>query len=301
MMNRFSESAQEALQRAQQIMVQKQQQQLDVEHIFLALLVERDITVAKIIDKLGGDRQEMARRLDKALSNPQTFGFVQGSATGYIALRATRALQSAAEEADRLKDRMISSEHLLLAISTIRSGTIARILQDSEIDHEKVLTAIRELRGTDPKREEPPDEEERPLLSRPEYEKTIINPSTLPEPKGFNHGILSTGGRFLFLAGQTALAKDGKIVSPGNIVAQYRQVLSNLQAVVEEAGGEMEDIVKMTIFVSDRDNYKAHLKELGKVHKEFFGSYYPAMALLEISRFFDDEAMIEIEGIAVLK
>jgi enamine deaminase RidA (YjgF/YER057c/UK114 family) len=62
----------------------------------------------------------------------------------------------------------------------------------------------------------------------------------------------------------------------------------------------MEDIVKMTIFVKDRDDYRAHLKELGNVHKVFFGSYYPAMALLEISRFFDNEAMIEIEGIAVI-
>lgn len=63
----------------------------------------------------------------------------------------------------------------------------------------------------------------------------------------------------------------------------------------------MQNIVKITIFVKDRDDYKAHLKELGQVHKSFFGAYYPATALLEISRFFDDEAMIEIEGIAVLE
>ena len=105
----------------------------------------------------------------------------------------------------------------------------------------------------------------------------------------------------LFLAGQTALDNEGHIVAPGDVVEQYRQVLGNLKAVVEEAGGEMTDIVKMTIFVRDRDDYKAHLKELGKVHKEFFGAYYPATALLEISRLFDDEALVEIEGIAVIK
>ncbi len=128
----------------------------------------------------------------------------------------------------------------------------------------------------------------------------IINPPTLPQPKGFSHGVLTTGGRTLFLAGQTALDAEGNIVAPGDIVAQYRQVLYNLNAVVEEAGATMQNIVKITIFVKDRDDYKAHLKPLGQVHKEFFGSYYPATALLEISRFFDDEVLVEIEGIAVI-
>jgi enamine deaminase RidA (YjgF/YER057c/UK114 family) len=117
---------------------------------------------------------------------------------------------------------------------------------------------------------------------------------------GFSHGILTTGGWLLFLAGQTALDKEGKVVAPGDVVAQYRQVLSNLRAVVEEVDGEMQNIVKMTIFVQDRDDYKAHLKELGAVHKEFFGAYYPAITLLEVSRFFDDGVVLEIEGIAMV-
>ncbi len=89
-------------------------------------------------------------------------------------------------------------------------------------------------------------------------------------------------------------------MAPGDLVAQYEQVLRNLQAVVESAGGTMQDIVKMTIFVSNRDDYHAHLKQLGKVHRSFFGIYYPATALFEISRFFQDEALIEIEGLAVI-
>ncbi len=131
--------------------------------------------------------------------------------------------------------------------------------------------------------------------------KTIINPPTLPRPSGFNHGIVVTGGRLLFLAGQTASDKDGQILAPGDLVAQYEQVLENLKTVVEAAGGTMQDIVKMTIFVRERDNYLAHLRPLGRVHQAFFGSYYPATALLEISRFFQDEALIEIEGLAVLQ
>jgi enamine deaminase RidA (YjgF/YER057c/UK114 family) len=130
--------------------------------------------------------------------------------------------------------------------------------------------------------------------------KTIINPSTLPRPRGFSHGILVTGGRLLFLAGQTGSDATGQIVAPGDLVAQYEQTLQNLKTVVEAAGGTMQDIMQITIFVRDRDDYLAHLKQLGQVHRSFFGEYYPATALFEISRFFQDEALIEIEGLAVL-
>ena len=131
-------------------------------------------------------------------------------------------------------------------------------------------------------------------------EKAIINPSSLARPVGFSHGIAVTGGRLLFLAGQTGSDAEGRITAPGDIVAQYEQIMRNLQAVVEAAGGMMQDITKLNIFVRDRDAYLAHLKELGRVHRSFFGAYYPAMALFEISRFFQDEALIEIEGIAVI-
>ena len=131
-------------------------------------------------------------------------------------------------------------------------------------------------------------------------EKTIINPPALARPGGFNHGILVSGGRLLFLAGQTGSDAEGGIVAPGDLVAQYEQILRNLKTVVEAAGGKMLDIVKINIFVRDRDNYLAHLKPLGLVHRSFFGNFYPAMALFEISRFFQDEALIEIEGMAVI-
>jgi enamine deaminase RidA (YjgF/YER057c/UK114 family) len=130
--------------------------------------------------------------------------------------------------------------------------------------------------------------------------KNIINPPALARPSGFSHGVLVTGGRLLFLAGQTGSDAEGRIVAPGDLAAQYEQVLRNLKVVVETAGGKMQDIVKINIFVRDRDDYLAHLKPLGRVHQSFFGAYYPAAALFEISRFFQDEALIEIEGLAVL-
>ena len=130
--------------------------------------------------------------------------------------------------------------------------------------------------------------------------KQLINPPHLPPPRGFNHGILTEGGRLLFLAGQDASDGNGRIVSPGDLVAQYEQVLRNLQAVVTEAGGTMQDIVKLTIYVKDRDDYRRKLRELGQVHKKYFGTYYPTMALFEISNFFQDENLVELEGIAVI-
>lgn len=130
--------------------------------------------------------------------------------------------------------------------------------------------------------------------------KTIINPPALARPRGFSHGILVTGGRLLFLAGQTASDAQGHIVAPDDLVAQYEQALRNLKTVVEAAGGKMQDIVKINIFVRDRDDYLANLKPLGTVHKSFFGDYYPATALVEISRFFQEDAWIEIEGLAVI-
>jgi enamine deaminase RidA (YjgF/YER057c/UK114 family) len=131
-------------------------------------------------------------------------------------------------------------------------------------------------------------------------EKQIINPPSLAPPRGFNHGIVVSGGRLLFLAGQDGSGPDGRIVAPGDLVAQFAQVLRNLRTVVETAGGTMQDIVKLNIFVADRDAYRANLKPLGVIFREHFGDYYPTMALFEISRFFQDEALIEMEGFAVL-
>ena len=130
--------------------------------------------------------------------------------------------------------------------------------------------------------------------------KAIINPPDLPEPRGFNHGVLTTGGRMLFLAGQDASDGEGRIVAPGDILAQCQQVLHNLHAVIHEAGGVMSDIVKLNVYVTSRDAYLAQLKPLGKLFREYFGGYYPAMALFEVAGLFQPEALIEMEGFAVL-
>jgi enamine deaminase RidA (YjgF/YER057c/UK114 family) len=130
--------------------------------------------------------------------------------------------------------------------------------------------------------------------------KTIVNPPALARPRGFNHAIMTEGGRLLFLSGQDASDADGRIVAPGDLITQCGQVLRNLRAVVAAAGGGMPDIVKLNVFVADRDDYRAKLKPLGALFREHFGAYYPAMALFEVSGFFQDEALIEMEGFAVI-
>lgn len=131
--------------------------------------------------------------------------------------------------------------------------------------------------------------------------KHIITPPSLPSPHGFNHGLLTEGGRILWLAGQDASGPDGKIVGGRDVVAQYEQALKNLQAVVEAAGGAMQDVVKLNIYTTDRALYKANLKALGKVMKAYFGGYFPAMAFFEVKGLFQEEALVELEGVAVVE
>ncbi|MGH2538031.1 MAG: RidA family protein [Candidatus Promineifilaceae bacterium] len=130
--------------------------------------------------------------------------------------------------------------------------------------------------------------------------KQIINPAGLARPSGFSHAILAEGGRLLFLAGQDASDADGRIVGRGDLVAQFEQVLRNLGVVLAAAGGQMQAIVKLNIFVKDRDDYLAHRRELGELFGRAFGGYYPAIALFEVSGFFQAECLVECEGIAVL-
>lgn len=130
-------------------------------------------------------------------------------------------------------------------------------------------------------------------------EKEILNPSELAPARGFNHGIKVSGGDLLFLAGQDGADETETIVAPDDLVAQFDQVLSNLQTVVQEAGGTMDDITKLNVFVADRDDYVDKLDPLGDVFSDYFDEY-PTMALFEVNKFFKEDALIELEGFAVV-
>lgn len=129
---------------------------------------------------------------------------------------------------------------------------------------------------------------------------TIVNPPSLSKPVGFSHGVVTSGGRTLYIAGQVATDASGRVVGTGDLVAQFRQVCANLAALLEASGGRLEHVVKLTVFVRSKADYKARVREIGSVYREFFGRHYPAMTLVEVSALFEDDYAIEIEGVAVL-
>jgi len=132
--------------------------------------------------------------------------------------------------------------------------------------------------------------------------KIAVNPPSLAKPVGFSYGFEVRGGRILFLAGQVAFDKDGKIVGRGDIVTQFRQICENFKTVVESQGGTLQDIVKLTIYALDKQKYRASSKAIGQVYREYFGRHYPAMTLVEVKALYDETegAMLEIDGFAAL-
>lgn len=126
----------------------------------------------------------------------------------------------------------------------------------------------------------------------------VINPATLGRPSGFSHGVKS--GDTVYLGGQTALDKEMKIV-PGGIVEQFRQSFFNVLETLREAGGQPEDLVSVTIYLTDVDEYMANGREIGKIWRSMAGAEYPALAGIGVSRLWQKEALIEIQGIAVIQ
>ena len=127
-----------------------------------------------------------------------------------------------------------------------------------------------------------------------------VNPPTLAKPAGYSHGFEVQGGKTLYMAGQVATDKAGTVVGKGDLVTQFRQVCENMKALLLARGGQMNDIVKLTMYVLSKADYKAKAKDIGLVYKEYFGRHFPAMTLVEVKGLYDDDCAIEIEGIAVV-
>ncbi len=130
------------------------------------------------------------------------------------------------------------------------------------------------------------------------HENLTINPDSLPKPSGYAHGMLA--GDTVYLGGQTALDKNMQIV-PGGIIEQFKQAFSNVLTTLTEAGGRPEDLVSVTIYLTDVDDYMANGREIGRLWREMAGTKYPAMAGIGVSRLWQKEALIEIQGVAVIQ
>ncbi|WHT22024.1 RidA family protein [Crossiella sp. CA-258035] len=126
-----------------------------------------------------------------------------------------------------------------------------------------------------------------------------VNPPELAKPSGFSHAVVTTGSRVVHLAGQTALDADGKVVG-GDVVGQFRQALGNLLVALRAAGGSADQLASLTVYLTDIDDYKRRAKEIGVVWRELVGGSYPAMAAVGVSRLWDREAVVELQGVAVL-
>jgi enamine deaminase RidA (YjgF/YER057c/UK114 family) len=125
-----------------------------------------------------------------------------------------------------------------------------------------------------------------------------INPPELARPSGFSHAVSVTEGRLVFLAGQIGLGRDEKVVV--GVVAQFEQALANLLAALAAAGGQPADLVSLTIYVTDLESYQAHGKDIGAAWRRLAGREYPAMAAVGVTRLWDPDALVEIQGIAAV-
>ncbi len=130
--------------------------------------------------------------------------------------------------------------------------------------------------------------------------KTPINPTELHPPIGFSHAWLveSDEQRTLYMAGQCGCDRDGRIVSPGDLVAQLDRALSNLGGVLRDSGMGFEDVVQLNFYVRSRDDYATARREFGEVWRTHCGKHYPAMAMFMVQGLFEPEALIEVQGIA---
>jgi ATP-dependent Clp protease ATP-binding subunit ClpC len=146
--DRFTERAQDAAMRAYEVLQRYGHTQVDTEHLLLALLEQPEGVIPEILDQLGIDLEVMSRRLDDELQQtPRTQIYGRGVEQVYITPRLKRVIDQSNEEASKLKDDYISTEHLFLAITSEKNTPAARILAELGVTRERILDAVAEVRG----------------------------------------------------------------------------------------------------------------------------------------------------------
>ncbi|GGN72823.1 enamine deaminase RidA [Streptomyces albiflavescens] len=126
-----------------------------------------------------------------------------------------------------------------------------------------------------------------------------VNPPDLSPPTGFSHAVVATGSRLVFLAGQTALDTDGKVVGE-TLPEQFEVALTNLLTALRAAGGAPADLARVTVYATDVADYRVRAPELGRIWRTLAGRDYPAMAVIGAARLWDEQALVELDGFAVL-
>ena len=129
--------------------------------------------------------------------------------------------------------------------------------------------------------------------------RTEITSSKLPAPMrggAFSSGVEAPAGRTIYVSGQVSMDAAGNIVGEGDVRLQTETVLEHVKTVVEEAGGDMQDVVKVTVFITDMGLYD----EIHEVRRRYFHEPYPASSMVEVSALIDPRLLIEIEAVAVV-
>lgn len=127
--------------------------------------------------------------------------------------------------------------------------------------------------------------------------KKVLQPKSLNDPRPrYSQGILTRGGKLLFIAGQTASDKDGNVVGKGDIEAQTRQVFKNLSAVLTEVGGSLDNLVMTTTYITDRKYREGY----NRVRMQYYKKDPPTSTLVIITGLAHPDYLIEINGVAVL-
>ena len=126
----------------------------------------------------------------------------------------------------------------------------------------------------------------------------ILEPAGWPRPRGYSNGVAASG-RQVFVSGQIGWDAGGRIVSD-DFAAQVRQALFNIVAVLAAAGAKPEQLVRLTWYVTSRDEYVASLDAVGTAYREIIGRHYPAMSVVQIAALVEPRAKVEIEATAVV-
>jgi len=125
-----------------------------------------------------------------------------------------------------------------------------------------------------------------------------LQPPGWPRPRGYANGV-EASGRLVFTAGQIGWDETGAFPSE-DLSGQVRRTLSNVLAVLAEAGAGPEHVVRLSWYVTDRDEYVASLKEIGEAYRDVMGRVYPAMAVVAVTALVEARAKVEIEATAVV-
>lgn len=128
----------------------------------------------------------------------------------------------------------------------------------------------------------------------------ILLPDGWSRPKGYSNGIAVDAGRLVFVAGLVGWDENG-VFQSDDLVDQFRQVLLNTRAIMAEGGARPEHMVRMTWYITDKQDYLSRLAEIGETYRDVMGKNYPAMACVQVAALIEDRAIIEIETTCVVE